>query len=102
MSKEEDKSFWNCRCYKTAENLFGHYFVPILGLVSAKKKQFSDAEKSQEKLKIGSGKGQEFGIWKSGGHPAQALLLRVSQPYLTLEKEVKKMGETHKGITKAT
>ena len=48
---------------KTPENLFGYYFVPILGLVSAKN-QFSDAEKSQEKLKIGSGKSQEkSGIW---------------------------------------
>ena len=40
---------------KTPENLFGHYFVPILGLFSAKK-QFLMPKKSQEKLKIGSGK----------------------------------------------
>ena len=34
--------------------------------------------------------------------PVVSALIMVSQPYLTLEKEVKKMGETHKGITKAT
>ena len=42
---------------KTPENLFGYYFLPILGMVSAKK-QFLVWKKlkSQEKLMIGSGK----------------------------------------------
>ena len=49
---------------KTPENLFGYYFLPILGMVSAKKKTVFGVEKSQEKLMIGSGKSQEkSGIW---------------------------------------
>ena len=58
---------------KTPENLFGHYFVPILGLVSAKN-QFSDAEKSQEKNQNRVRKSQEFGIWKSRGHPEYMII----------------------------